>query len=195
MITFSVLSLSLVAVLFAPWAIHLTFMNWLAMATASATAATALTAVAALLVFAAFATSCYNMARPLEDGTWQADPRGRASSTQVQLAVVLPILVATTILGAVISRALRRCCMAPGRCGSSHRPSPTPASGRWRLATAHLFKTFDGGREPPLEARRAATPAKRAPDQLASGARGLAQAHRLAVPAGAIGSFVVTATT
>ena len=83
-ITFSVLSLSLVAVLFAPWAIHLTFMNWLGMATASATAATALTAVAALLVFAAFATSCYNMARPLEDGTWQADERGWASSTQVQ---------------------------------------------------------------------------------------------------------------
>ena len=192
-ITFSVLSLSLVAVLFAPWAIHLTFMNWLGMATASATAATALTAVAALLVFAAFATSCYNMARPLEDGTWQADERGWASSTQVQLAVVLPILVATTILGAVI----------PGAPALVHGDWPVrilaPAlayAGVWALglAAAHLFKTFDGGPGRQLEDAAAVAPVKRLRTNWWAAVGAWAKLTAFAIPAGAIGSFLVTAT-
>ena len=190
-ITFSILSLSLVAVLFAPWAIHLTFMNWLAMATASATAALALTAVAALLVFAAFATSCYNMARPLEDGTWQADPRGWVSSTQVQLAVVLPLLVATTILGAVLPSVPE---LLHGSWPSRILAPAMAYAGVWALAlaTAHLAKTFGGGLGTVEQPGTA--PAKRLRTNWQAALGAWLKLTAFAVPAGAIGSFVVTAT-
>jgi hypothetical protein len=103
-ITFTLLSLSLLAVLYIPWFIHRTYQSWLGMAAAGGPGLAGLVAIAMVLLVCAITTSAANMARPLADGSWRSDAADWTSRTHVQVLVVLPILVAMAILAAVVDR-------------------------------------------------------------------------------------------
>ncbi|MCC6989459.1 MAG: patatin-like phospholipase family protein, partial [Acidobacteria bacterium] len=103
-ITFTLLSLSLLAVLCVPWAIHRTYQTWIDIAVAGGADVDRLLSVAFVLMVVAFATSASNMARPLSDGTWESDTRDWTPPWRVQMQVVVPILVAMAILAAIVDR-------------------------------------------------------------------------------------------
>ena len=154
--------------------------------------AIALTAVAAVLVFVALATSCSSMARPLKDGTWLTDQRGWTSRTQVQVLVVLPILVAMAILGAVLRGAPE---VVHGSWRSRILAPALAYAGVWALAlaAAHVYKTFGGGLGGALAASAGQTPAKPVANNWRAAIGAWLTLTAFAVPAGAIGSVVVTA--
>jgi hypothetical protein len=102
-LTFSILSLSLLSVLFVPWAVALTF-RWLQQTSESPAAATWLLVAAGLLLALAFAVSAGNMARPLRTGGWQIEKGNWTPAWQAQLFVVAPILVSMMMLAAVVGR-------------------------------------------------------------------------------------------
>ena len=102
-ITFSILSLSLIALLYVPWMIHLAFRSWRNAAGAGSPGVSYLVAVAVVLLFVAIATSALNMARRLKDDTWEADQRHWTPRASVQMLVVVPIVVAMAVLGACLS--------------------------------------------------------------------------------------------
>jgi hypothetical protein len=183
-VTFTVLSLSIVAVLYVPWIIHLTFRYWRADAAASPLVAMWLAGVAALLLFVAFATSAYNMARPIKDGTWRTDRAGWTSTTHVQVLVVLPILVAMAILGAVIHAVPADALTS----GYARLVVPGVAyGGIWglALAAAHLFKTMDAR-------RRGSTANPFVSTNVTEALLAWVKLTAFAVPAGAIAGYVVT---
>jgi uncharacterized membrane protein (DUF485 family) len=137
-ITLTLLSISLLAVLYVPWAIHRTYQTWMAIALAGGPDLTRLLVVALALLVVAFATSASNMARPLADGTWETDARDWTPRWRVQAQVVLPILVAMAILAAVVDQ-------MPA--GAGFGPWPIVAAGSayalvWAtgLGVAHLSK-------------------------------------------------------
>ena len=143
-----------------------------------------LSGVAALLLFVAFATSAYNMARPIKDGTWRTDRAGWTSTTHVQLLVVVPILVAMGILGAVIHA------VPADLLASGYARLVVPGvtyGGIWglALAAAHLFKTVDARRR-----RSVANPFLST--NLKEALLAWVKLTAFAVPAGAIAGYVVT---
>lgn len=101
-ITFTLLSLSLLAVLYLPWFIHRTYNDWMTLATWNGPAVARLLIVALTLLVVAFATSAANMARPLADGSWTTDGSDWTPRWRVQVQVVLPILVAMAIVASII---------------------------------------------------------------------------------------------
>ncbi len=102
LITFTLLSVSLLAVLYVPWFIHRTYSDWMLLAIWNAPAVTRLLLVAFTLLVVAFATSAANMARPLADGTWTTDGSDWTPRWRVQVQVVLPIVVAMAIVASII---------------------------------------------------------------------------------------------
>lgn len=102
-LTFTILSLSLLSLLFVPWVIALAF-RALQVAAESSVWATWLLVAAGGLLALAFAVSASNMARPLKAGGWETGKGNWTPAWQAQLFVVAPILVAATMLAAVVGR-------------------------------------------------------------------------------------------
>lgn len=183
-ITFSILSLSLIAVLYLPWSIYRAFHAWQVLDLTSAGAG-GLLGVAVWLLAVAFATSASNMSRALADGTWENDARDWTPRLYVQLLVVIPILVAMAILAAFIT-------VLPA--------APDDLTVAWvvvagapyaviwsvSLLVAHLAKAASAWR------RRDTSTAGGTTDWIAA-AWGWLQLTALAIPAGAVGMWVVTA--
>lgn len=144
-ITFTLLSLSLLAVLYVPWAIHRVYQTWMDIAVVGGADVDRLLSVAFVLMVVAFATSASNMARPLSDGTWESDTRDWTSPWRVQMQVVVPIIVAMAILAAIIDRL-----PAPPATGFQYWPVVWAGGGYalvWAtgLAVAHLSKMLATG--------------------------------------------------
>ncbi len=191
-ITFTLLSLSLLAVLYVPWAIHRTYQTWMDIALAGGPDVTRLLIVAIALLVVAFATSASNMARPLADGTWEADARDWTPRWRVQAQVILPILVAMSILAAIVDH-------LPAPSGAGVQSWPTVVAGTayalvWAagLGVAHLSKLLTARMHRPAGVQASHAPSS---TDWRRALKVWLQLTGSALPAGIAGAWVAVAFT
>ena len=191
-ITFTLLSLSLLSVLYLPWALHHTYRTWMDIALAGGPDAARLLVVAIVLLVVAFATSASNMARPLADGTWETNAADWTPRWRVQAQVIVPILVAMAILAALVDLL-----PAPATQGFKGWPIVLAGSGYafvWAtgLAVAHLSKALTARRRPGGDATARATTAT---TDWRTALTAWVQLTAFALPAGIVGAWVVVWST
>lgn len=191
-ITFTLLSISLLAVLYVPWAIHRTYQTWMDIALAGGPDVMRLLVVALVLLVVAFATSASNMARPLADGTWEADARDWTPPWRVQAQVILPILVAMSILAAIVDH-------LPASAGVGLQRWPIVAAGAlyalvWAagLGVAHLSKLITARMNRPAGVQALHAPAT---TDWRKALKVWLQLTGSALPAGIAGAWVAVAFT
>jgi hypothetical protein len=190
-LTFSILSLSLVTLLFAPWLLRAGFSGL--QQSARSSGPMVFLAVAGVLLVVAFAASAENLARPLKDGDYAHSQAGDSMPRwMVQLLVVLPILLALTILGALIGG--RPVIPSWGLTLSGGLP-PLAAhvinvglayAGVWALALALPYAL-----SPSKAAKEAAKEAAGARTSWARALRAWGILSAAAIPGGMVGAFIV----